>query len=488
VRLTIGRIDPEDQEVEFVDTLMSPERSIFSSKKLIPGEYIILVEVYWEQDDHNDVTLGTYSQGPVILEKLKKNDNLYTMSEYMIWKSFANQKRSELTKMNPNYIYDKGVNVTVDANKYKNQNYAMVLYDYRNTSNDMTAHQVVGIAKSTGFNIVSAVKNGDNCDLIMNPGENDIILFKMDPRSQGFSLSHRVVQEELLKKNFSKPYQTVFEMLNELGSIDANPNTTSTLDTNKLDGLTKHLKDKLLEEQKMKSKEEKIRKMKEAEKKRKEKIDNQRQKQYHKSKLGKYDPMNLIFGFEGGNNDITSILEQQGFAKGWNQWRQQQKSKPRGFKGLFSNFSGLGGFGQLNSLLEGFGGMGGMGGMRSMGHGNPNRGKSRGHGGYSRNQSRGRNKSKGGYDNRGKSPLYQNKVVYQYTDSSGKSGGYSYNLTNNTGKSKFNQDLSGKKSLRANSENKKKEINDPLKGKNSIFQNSTPDKSEDYAICSCISN
>jgi hypothetical protein len=509
VRLTIGRIDPEDQEVEFVDTLMSPERSIFSSKKLIPGEYVILVEVYWEQEKHTEITLGTYSQGPVILEKLKTNTNLYTMSEYMIWKSFANQKRGELTKMNPNYIYDKGINVSVEANKYKNQNYAMVLYDYRNTSNEMTAHQVVGIAKSTGFNIVSAVKNGNNCDLIMNPEENDVILFKMDPRSQGFSLSHRVVQEELLKKNFSKPYQTVFEMLNELGSIDANPNNTPKMDPKKLDGLTKHLKDKMLQEQKMKSKEEKIRKMKEEEKKRKEKIENQRQKQYHKSKLNKYDPMNLIFGFQGGQKGLMSLLEHQGFKKGWEQWNQKKKNKPkrRGMKGLFSNFSELQGFGQLNSLLEGFGGfsLGGEG----MGFGNPSRGnsrgrskgrgkgKGRGRGKHKKNRSYGgghsRNQSSGHYLERGKSPLYQNKVVYQYTDSQGNSGGYSYNLSGYSGKkSKLNKDMSGKKSNKYFSLNEnKQEINDPLTGKNSLFNkadNLSQKSNDNRLFCSCISN
>ena len=420
MRLTIGRIDPEDEEVEFVDTLMSPERSIFSSKKLIPGEYVILIEVYWEQDNHNEITLGTYSQGPVILEKLKKNDNLFTMSEYMIWKSFANQKRNELKKMNPNYIYDKGVNVTVEANKYKNQNYAMVLYDYKNTSNDMTAHQVVGIAKSMGFDIVSAVKNGKNCDLIMNPGENDVILFKMDPRSQGFSLSHRVVQEELLKKNFSKPYQSVFEMLNELGSIDANPNsqTPKNFDANKLDGLTKHLKDKMMEEQQMKSKEEKIRKMKEAERKRKERIDQQRKKQYHKSKLGRYDPMNLISGFGGGMNDIVKLLEQQGVNKGWEKWGKGDNSK-KGGKGLFSNFAGLGTL--LGGAMRGLGGMGG--GSNS--------------GGDRMRRGGGRIKSWGGGDDRGH---FQQHPLYKYTDNEGYSGGYSYNLTNQNsgGKSKIN--------------------------------------------------
>ena len=505
VRLTIGRIDPDDQEVEFVDTLMSPERSIFSSKKLVPGEYIILVEVYWEQQEHNAVTLGTYSEGPVILEKLTENDNLYNMSEYMIWRSFANQKRSELTKMNPNYIYDKGVNVTVDANKYKNQNYAMVLYDYLNTSQNLTAHQVVGIAKSSGFDIVSAVKTGKNCDLIMNPGENDVILFKMDPRSQGFSLSHRVVQEELLEKNFSKPYQSVFEILNELGGVNANPNKPSKLDPKKLDGLTNHLKDKLLEEQKMKSKAEKIRQMKEAEQRRKEKIKKQREKQFHKSKLGRYDPMNLIFGFKGGSKDILSMFEKQGIGRGWNDY-SKKRQRGKGHKGMFSNFSGLG------ALLSGFGGggqgqsrggygnmgggMGMLGGIGQMlGFNQPSQGYGQSRG-QSRSKSRkkSRNKSRGKSNgNRGISPMYQNKINYQYADSQGNRGGYGYNLSNyNKNQSKINQDHSGNESgtkSRGISKKTKKQIEDPLKGKNSIFKNSEKNsnrKSEPEVQCGCI--
>ena len=529
MRLTIGRIDPEDQEVEFVDTLMSPERSIFSSKKLVPGEYIILVEVYWEQQDHTDVTLGTYSEGPVILEKLKENENLYNMSEYMIWRSFANQKRSELTKMNPNYIYDKGVNVTVDANKYKNQNYAMVLYDYLNTSRDLTAHQVIGIAKSSGFNVVSAVKTGQNCDLIMNPGENDIILFKMDPRSQGFSLSHRVVQEELLERNFSKPYQSVFEILNEFGSVNANPNTPSKLDTKKLDGVTKHLKDQLLKEQQMKSKAEKIKQMKEAEKKRKEKIERQREKQYHKSKQGRYDPMNFISGFMNGTNLFTTLLKNDGYDQKIEKYRKKKKGrKGRKGRGMFSNFSnlnsllggfgfgeqggqggpggfGLGGFGLGGGGGGGFGGLGGgQGGPGGFGLGGfggiqdmmQQHGLSQGYGqrGQHRSKSRGKGRGKGrgrGHGSRNVSPMYQNKISYQYADTRGNSGGYTYNLSNNQGgQSNFNQDHFGNQSdikPKRGDKKTKKQIYDPLKGKNSIFENTDQKKKSEPEIqCGCI--
>lgn len=373
IRLTIGRIDKEDEEIEFVDTMLSPERSIFSCKKLSPGEYIILVEVYWDQKHHNEITVGSYSEGPVILEKLKSNDTLYNMSEYMIWKSFANQKRDQLSKINPNYIYDDGVNVTVEANKYKNQNYAMVLYDYLNTSGNKTAHQVVSIKNHKGFDICSAVFQDGSCDLIMNPKENDVILFKMDPRSEGFSLSHAVTEEELLNSNFSKPYKSAFEMLNELGSVSANPNLDKAgIDLGPALGNLVDDRRKKNEESAMKSKAEKIRQMKEAEKRRKEQIEQQRQKQYMKQQKGRYDPMNLINGFKGGLGGISSHFQKLGMAQ-----NLLNMMGGGGNKGKFSNFSGLisqfGGGGNRGGGLGGFGGLmgggnrgGGLGGLGQM--------------------------------------------------------------------------------------------------------------------------
>ena len=41
-----------------------------------------------------------------------------------------------------------------------------------------------------GFNPNCGRMNRNGANLIINPQSNDIMLFKMDPRSSGFSLSH----------------------------------------------------------------------------------------------------------------------------------------------------------------------------------------------------------------------------------------------------------------------------------------------------------
>ena len=40
--------------------------------------------------------------------------------------------------------------------------------------------------------------SGSKADLIINPQDNDILLFKMDPRSNGFTLSYKTVDRELI--------------------------------------------------------------------------------------------------------------------------------------------------------------------------------------------------------------------------------------------------------------------------------------------------
>lgn len=56
----------------------------------------------------------------------------------------------------------------------------------------------------------------------MNPGSNDILLFKMDPRKGNFSLSFQVIQQELLNQKFS-PNQKLFDMIKNIGGKQPTP-------------------------------------------------------------------------------------------------------------------------------------------------------------------------------------------------------------------------------------------------------------------------
>ena len=61
IRVTLGKL--EKDHVAFVDSLLSPERNIFIEKKLVSGEYVILIETYWSNDVTRKLNVGTYSTG-----------------------------------------------------------------------------------------------------------------------------------------------------------------------------------------------------------------------------------------------------------------------------------------------------------------------------------------------------------------------------------------------------------------------------------------
>lgn len=75
--------------IEFVDSVLSPERNIFLENDFEKGEYLILVEPYWQNNLVDTFNVGTYSENDVEIELLPCNDNLYEKTEYRIWKSFA---------------------------------------------------------------------------------------------------------------------------------------------------------------------------------------------------------------------------------------------------------------------------------------------------------------------------------------------------------------------------------------------------------------
>lgn len=87
-RVTVGRLEP-DKSVKFVDSLLSPERNIFLENTLPAGDYLILVEAYWDQNLTHTFNVGTYSDQNVEIELLNANAALYDKTEYLLWKQFG---------------------------------------------------------------------------------------------------------------------------------------------------------------------------------------------------------------------------------------------------------------------------------------------------------------------------------------------------------------------------------------------------------------
>ena len=59
-RVTVGKLEG-NKGVKFVDSILSPERNVFLENTLPPGDYLILVEAYWEQNLVRQFNVGSYA-------------------------------------------------------------------------------------------------------------------------------------------------------------------------------------------------------------------------------------------------------------------------------------------------------------------------------------------------------------------------------------------------------------------------------------------
>jgi calpain-15 len=241
-RITIGKI-AKDNNIEFVDSILSCERNIFLENTLEVGDYIVLVEAYWENDLIRNYNLSTYSDNRVELQLLEDNDKIYLKSEYLIWKDFGLKNKNKMELKKERYATDGQNKAMIKNYQYQNQHFGMMLYNYVNEDNKNSVHSVIKFDKLQGFDPNGASLNNRGAELIINPNDNDVILYKMDPREKSFSLANQIVQEEVIPYKFSDDTKTV-EKLNNLGGKQPTPNNNTPEITSRLTQ-----QQKILEEQ-----------------------------------------------------------------------------------------------------------------------------------------------------------------------------------------------------------------------------------------------
>ena len=220
-RLTIGRLNGNDG-IDFVDSILSPERNIFIEKNYGPGDYIVLIEPYWSTSLVDNYNVSTYSDNDVGLELLGGNERTYSQAEYLIWKNFALKNEDKMQSKGTRTAGYGDESAEIETFSFQNKKFASVLYAYANRSNSNSVHQTLDFLNMTGFNVVGRNCSESSADLIINPRNNDVLLFKMDPRSKGFSLSHRISDEEVLPNEFSED-KTIYEFMNSLGGSQPTP-------------------------------------------------------------------------------------------------------------------------------------------------------------------------------------------------------------------------------------------------------------------------
>lgn len=78
-----------DNEYEFVDSTLSPERNIFLENYLEPGIYVALVEFYNSNNLIRDYNVGTYSEESIDLQMIQIDSHSYEKIEHLIWKNYC---------------------------------------------------------------------------------------------------------------------------------------------------------------------------------------------------------------------------------------------------------------------------------------------------------------------------------------------------------------------------------------------------------------
>ena len=216
-RVTVGKLVGKDQ-IQFVDSILSPERNIFIEDVFEPGDYVILIEPYWSTKLVNKFNVGTYSDNPVLLELVESNTSMYNQSEYLIWKSFARESTAKMSFKGKRRISSGRSSVELETYQYQNKKYASILYNYVNKSPQYSLHQNIRVIRNTGFNLIGKQVSNDDASLLINPLDNTVLLYKMDPRSNGFSLSHQISSEEILSQKFVEDTGAL-SLLSSLGGV-----------------------------------------------------------------------------------------------------------------------------------------------------------------------------------------------------------------------------------------------------------------------------
>lgn len=214
-RITIGRIDAQNK-IEFIDTLLSPERSIFIEADFVKGDYIILVEPYWSSSHAKQYVVGTYSSMHTDLDLLPADVGIYKSIELEIWRSFTVKNKAKLQKLRSKVAQQGNLQAPLDMYTFTDQAYGCKLYATFNTSSKNSVHQSYKIITNKGYDVVAAISGGNSAELLINPNNADVLMFKMNLKNESFQLSHQISGEEVLQKVF-QPDNRVVEFLSQIG-------------------------------------------------------------------------------------------------------------------------------------------------------------------------------------------------------------------------------------------------------------------------------
>ena len=198
VRLTLARINNND--LEYVTSLFSGEKTLFLDFSAKKGEYILLVEAYWYYPNFRELVVSTYSECLPELEILNLSSQQINQTELKIWKNYAVNNVASMKSMGQRRI---GNSVNLETFVFDSKKGAMILRAFRNTGTNH-AYQKYAFT-CTGIDIVARkYRTAQFAEIEVNAGDWDVILLKFDFTAPKVTLGLRMDSEEEKTTPFGK--------------------------------------------------------------------------------------------------------------------------------------------------------------------------------------------------------------------------------------------------------------------------------------------
>ena len=185
-RLTIGKL--ADEDVLFVDSKLSAQRSLFLSDELPKGDYVAFVEAYWtDGSPAKSFTIGVYSSSPVKVTSLEAGKSLFSKAEYLLWTNFARNNRASFEpKQNKS-----SAGSSLDVRELSGFDFGVTLQAFFNDLPDQSVLLEFDTLPGQGLDSVFERQVIERKkELALNPGDCKVVLHKIDPRAKEHKSGH----------------------------------------------------------------------------------------------------------------------------------------------------------------------------------------------------------------------------------------------------------------------------------------------------------
>ena len=210
-RVTIAQLTQGG--IRYVDCKKSSEKNIFCTENLQAGQYVVLVEFYWDSRLTPEFTVSSYGVGPVGFKKVAYNLSLFQKTEYFIWKDFCNSSYASFEK---DYEFDlsEGVfenSVKIRRSEFESKRFGVWLNRFQNLDDSLCAEISIKATKKEGVGMVAEFTSGEDLSLKVSPGSYEVLVVKYDPRGKS-SCNYSVVDYQLHENDIPDDYSVLVRL------------------------------------------------------------------------------------------------------------------------------------------------------------------------------------------------------------------------------------------------------------------------------------